>query len=215
MYPGFGKQNSSFVQLWRDTVQHVYPQAKSVVGYINTTTVNDDVIQNLSGSSKLIPQLLIVDTVKTSKLLHEHLGGLKIHAGTVLFLMDFQRSKDLVQQIYGCFRPKYLLPVYISWNNEHVAFVVTRTLSVNEPDIFQCYQELAKVNFHTTTFHIHLMKTRMEQDLMFLSGLTTNAAIHERFREGLRDKTLQAMNKALNEQDEWTWRVLSGLGDRS
>lgn len=215
LYPAFSSDNSSFVQLWADTVQDVYPQAKAIPGYINVEVVNDDTIQKLAGSSGLSPEILIVDTVKTSKLLHEHLGGLTIHAGTVLFLMDFQRSTDLVQQIYGCFRPNYLLPVYISWNNEHVAFVVTKSFTVNDPGIFECYQKLAKVDFQTTAYHTHVMKARLKQDLVFLSGLTTDAEIHERFREKLRDKTSHAMNKALDSQDEWTWRVLAGLGDRS
>jgi hypothetical protein len=211
MYPGFTKEHSNFVQLWKDTVQDVYPQAKAISGHINDTIIKDEI----SKLSQLKPEVFIVDTVKTSKLLHEHLGGLTIRAGTILFLMDFQRSKDLVQQVYGCIRPQYLLPVYISWNNEHMAFVVTQTFTVNDPDIFQCYQKLAKVDFRTTPYHTHVMKARLKQDLVFLSGLTTDAETHEQFREGLRDKTMQAMNKALDEQDEWTWRVLSGLGDRS
>jgi hypothetical protein len=220
VYPSFTKQNSNFVKLWEDTVQDVYPQAKAIVGHINTLVVTDEKIkQQVSELSTVTPQVFIIDTVKTSKLLHEHLGGLTLHVGTVVFLMDFQRTKDLIQQIYGCFRQNYLLPVYISWNNEHVAFVVKKSFTVNDQEIFQCYQRLAATNFHTTTttppHPIHMMQTRVKQDLMFLSGLTTNADIHERFRVNLRDQTLTKWNRAIEEQDEWTWRILLGLGDRS
>jgi hypothetical protein len=227
VYPNLTQQNSNFVKLWQDTVQDVYPPATAIAGYINTSVVTDERIQQISAflssssssttttTTVTTTQVLLVDTVKTSKLLHEHLGGITLHVGTILFLMDFQRTKDLIQQVYGCFRQHYLLPIYISWNNEHTAFVVTRTFTMKDHEIFQCYQTLATVNFQTTPYHIHHMKAQVKQDLMFLSGLTTQANIHERYRVNLRDKTLPVLNRAIEEQDEWTWRILSGLANRS
>ena len=58
------------------------------------------------------------------------------------------------------------------------------------------------------------MEARVKQDLVFLSGLTMDAGVHERYRAGLRDKAMQAMAKIIDEQDEWTWRVLAGRSSR-
>jgi hypothetical protein len=211
--PNYRNGNASFVGLWQRTVQFVYPQAQAMPGYINATLLNDVLLQKLF--DPLSPQVLIADTVKTAKLLHEQLGGLTLNAGMVLFLMDFQRSKEVVQQVYGCFRQDYLLPVYISWNNEHMAFVITKTFKVNDPEIFQCYELLSKTDFEKNPYHKKVMEARVKQDLVFLSGLTIDSDVHERFREGLWDKTMQAMVKIMDDQDEWTWRVLAGIGDRS
>jgi hypothetical protein len=211
VYPNFTEEDSTFVKLWEDTVQDIYPGARAEQQYIDSNVLNDDTLQQRFGTN-LSPQVLIVDTVKTSKLLHHQLGGLSLQVGTVIFLMDFQRSKDLVQQIYGCFRSNFLLPIYISWNSEHMAFVVTRTFNVNDPEVFKCYRRHAAIDFSKPSYDQKVMEARMKQDLTFLSGLTTDPKIHEQYQDGLRDKMWQTMKQILDHQDVWTWKVLQGLG---
>jgi len=137
-YPDFTADNTDFFQIWKDTVQFEYPSAVGRKGYASKTTLNDEII----GDKNI--EVLMIDSAKSGPALHEQAGGITIHAGSILFLMDVEKLRAQLLQVYGCLRSGFIVPVYASLGQEHWAWVVTKSFNVNQPWMKQCYANIAK-----------------------------------------------------------------------
>jgi hypothetical protein len=152
----------------------VYDQALQVAG-------NDLRVSSNRQSLSLSLSLLVIDSAKTAKAWNQQLTAVlgtqdTLQPGTILFLMDFQYVSQQVKQVYGCLRP-YLLPVYISWNKEHWAFVVTQPVSLltNQHQRHQQHQHCYKdVLGDSLPDALDRMEGHLIADLNFVShGLQT------------------------------------------
>ena len=195
-HPEFTEDNTSFLQLWRDTVTHLYPTAESTAGWITPDTLTADTLHRQSVG------LLSIDSAKSAKQLKQQLGGLdELKAGTILFLMDFQCVPDQIKLVYGCLRRRHLLPVYVSFGAEHWAFVVTESFTLNDTTLYRdCAAEIAA----DMDQKLPLLDQQIEADLAYLSGLTNEAVITDQFRVE-RERLLETMKEQLRRRapNEW------------
>ncbi len=160
-YPDFTEDNTDFLQLWKDTVQFVYPKAEPKQMYASSKTLNDEVL----GTNNL--EVFVIDTAKHAIDLHNHMGNLTIPAGSVFFTNDFQFANDNILQFYSCFR-NHMIPVFSSFI-EQWAWVVTKSFKVNQPWVKKCYAQMAENEKEAR----EIMIKQATEDITFLtSGLT-------------------------------------------
>jgi hypothetical protein len=197
-YPNFTESNTDFVDVWRDTVQYVYPTAQAKKGWITKDTLNNGTLSGLD------LQVVSIDSAKGAASLHAQLAGLTLPAGAILFLMDFEFVHEQIKQTYACLRD-YLLPVYVSWNMEHWAWVVTKSFNINDPVIFTCYKKVAE----DVPTAVSAMKRRLGDDLMYLSGLTDDVSVHEHYAP-LRDRLNKTMHTQLDHKPG-SWNIMARL----
>jgi hypothetical protein len=98
-------------------------------------TLNDERISSQFGGAgddtSFLYQVLVADSIKSPKHLHQQLSGITLKDGTVLILMDIAWSGKQILQVYRCLRKYYLLPVYIyiSWGmNRWHSFLKRRSV---------------------------------------------------------------------------------------
>jgi len=204
------KTRISFLFLWERAVLPVYAAAKTVVGklqYPQTPTIyqlsqqqqqqqqqhyNDNertVQEELQQQQRTMPSLLslvVLDSAKTAQAWNEQLKSVLgdrpyLPAGCILFLMDFQYVSIQIKQIYGCLRSSSLLPVYISWNQEHWAFIATDRIELTTMAHQNCYATIAThvekqqqqqqggSNGTTVPRLLQQMKNQVQMDLEFVS----------------------------------------------
>ena len=169
--------NTNFQFLWERAVWPAYPNSRAVAGRMDATMLYTAYERALfasksSSGRKNTLSLLVIDSAKTAKSWNQQLmavlgsdGARTLQPGTILFLMDFEFVSQQVKQVYGCLRP-YLLPVYISWNKEHWAFVVTKEVSLTDQKL--CYVSIAK-NDGSIARALQRMEAQLEADLLFVS----------------------------------------------
>jgi hypothetical protein len=169
--------NTNFQFLWERAVWPAYPNSRAIAGRMDGTMLYTAYEQALFASKSSSGQmytlsLLVIDSAKTAKAWNQQLmavlgseGARILQPGTILFLMDFEFVSQQVKQVYGCLRP-YLLPVYISWNKEHWAFVVTQEVSLTDQKL--CYVSIAKNN-DSIARALQRMEAQLEADLLFVS----------------------------------------------
>ena len=177
--------NTSFLFLWERAVLPVYPQARSVVGRLDPDQ-NDPVQTNIyqlantaASSSQQQPHtlsLVVIDSAKTASSWNQQFKAVlgshpHLDCGSILFLMDFEFVDQQVKQVYGCLRP-YVLPVYISWNQEHWAFVVTHPDGVDLTTMAhkECYARLAASVVVGKDSSTQWMEEQVAVDLLFVSS---------------------------------------------
>ena len=169
-YPDYTRENTDFLQLWKDTVQYIYPAAEPKQMYATRETLNDSVL----GGNSL--NVLVVDSIKKKNDLHSQLGNLTIPAGIVFFMNDFQMAKDNIIQIYSCFR-NHMMPVFSSFI-EQWAFVTTKSFNVDQPWVHKCYTDVAD-NMEEA---MNVATKQAAADIEFLGGLTDNKTENEALR---------------------------------
>lgn len=208
VYPEITKDRPDFVQLWKDTVQAVYPAAKAVQGFVNAERLNDASLRREHGHPW---QVLVLNNVLSSSQWHNRLYGLRsFKRGNILFFNDFQDRPEHVQMVYGCYRATYLMPVYISWNMKHMAFVVTQTFtSVHDAEFLQCYRQVGADRDRQTD----VMKARLKQDLAFLAGLTMDPATHGLYG-AMVETTTKRMFSMLDMDKAKNWNLKLALAGR-
>jgi hypothetical protein len=206
-FPDLNKTNTDFLELWQQTVQYVYPKAIGAPGNIDRTTLSDHKLKSDFGVSSI--HVLMADSIKTPKSFHSQLEGVTVEAGTVLFLMDILISSSLQYQVWSCLRQDYLLPVYISWWHEHMAFVVTKTFSINQQsDIYQCYVDTAADLANRTS----VMKARIKQDLTYLAGLTSDPTVHGLYNPEPLNSMIFKLTETMDAKAEISSRDLAKMG---
>jgi hypothetical protein len=208
-YPNLADPDSSDLgQLWRDTVKAVYWDAKTVEGYINRETLNTDRLVKDHGHPW---QVLVIDNIQSSSQWHNRLAGLTMFSkGNILFWSDFLDRPEHIQMVYGCFRSTYLMPVYVSWNGKHMAFIVTRSFtSFQKTDIIQCYRKV----FADKDRQTDIMKARLKQDVAFLAGLTMDSTVHEQYGR-LIEKTTKHMLQMLDTDKSKNWNLKAALAGK-
>jgi hypothetical protein len=201
-YPDLlGGAEADLVQLWKDTVQPVYRDAKAVQGFVNRDTLNDAKVERDHGHPW---RVLVIDNIQSSSQWHTRLAGLTMFPkGNIVFWSDFQDRPEHVQMVYGCYRSAYLLPVYVSWTGKHMAFVVTRTFSsIHKTEFLQCYRTVWADRDRQT----EIMKARLKQDLAYLAGLTMDPAVHGLYG-GVVDRTTRHMLAMLDADKAKNWNV--------
>lgn len=197
-YPGFSAENSSFLQLWKDTVQFVYPKAEAQAGFITSDTLRPENLYHQPIG------MIAIDSAKDALQFKTQLEGLgSLQAGTIVFMMDFECANDQIGFVYGCLR-EYMLPVYVSWGMEHWAWVARETFSLND------HQACLKRITRHPEIAVPQIAQQIDRDLVFLSGLTNHRAVTDHFAP-LRIKLRQRLHKKLNETDwEGLQHVYSG-----
>ena len=171
--------DTSFLFLWERAVRPVYPPAQAVAGRLDPATSDQSNIYQLAQSSAH-PQpnqhqqlsLLVIDSAKNAKSWNQQLIAVlgptpHLPYGSLLVLMDFEFVAIQVKQVYGCLRP-YLLPVYISWNQEHWAFVVTHKDGVDLTTTAHrdCYAQIG----HDPNTTVARLQDQVTADLQFVSA---------------------------------------------
>ncbi|CAB9498877.1 expressed unknown protein [Seminavis robusta] len=209
-FPHFGGgQNSdnnnnddtSFRFLWQRAVLPVHPTARAIAGMLVAPTAaassHDTVYQRARSIQQQQPSLdlLVMDSAKSAKAWNDQLMAVlgptntMIHAGNILILMDFEFVAVQVKQVYGCLR-QALLPVYISWNHEHFAFVVTQDIDLTTKTHANCYAGIAQ----THTDSLHRLEQQVQADLDFVrQGLRQ----HEDQQNNIKDKKWDSMQQPL------------------
>lgn len=202
-HPEFSPSNTSFLFLWKQAVLPAYPTARAIPGLIHKGTLNQTTIGN-----KRV-DLISIDSAKSAKHLVDQTEGLGVlETGTIVFLMDFEYSKTQVKQMYGCLRP-FLLPVYVSWNMEHWAFVVVRDISLHDnAQLGSCF---AGITLNVEQ-EVTKRKSMLQDDLDFLcSGLTGEPLdlASDEFQDQ-RERLRQAMVSKLHDRPE-EWNAIAQL----
>ena len=188
-HPEFNEKNTSFQFLWEKAVKPIYPEAKPVAAWINKDTLNNQTL-GVGDSSRQV-SLLSIDSAKNGLQLMDQTEGLAtIKKGTILFLMDYEYVRETVKQTYGCLRENHLLPVYVSWQMEHWAFVVMEDFSLQDAWLGNCFRSIAADLDNS----LHRMESLLDADLAYLEGLSDGAPspklkeMKKMVREGLVEK---------------------------
>jgi len=193
-HPAFTERNMSFLELWKDTCQYDYPTADATAGWITPDSLRRQNLHNKTVS------MLSIDSAKSAGQLKSQLGGLDIiEKGTIIFLMDFEFVRQQVKQVYACLRP-YLLPVYVSWGMEHWAWIAIESFALNDSSLAECYRKVAS----DPDKALIAMEEIAKADLLYLSGLTDDAAVTDTFtdlRNTLQEKIVSQLRSI---PEEWT-----------
>ena len=170
-YPDFTPEKADFLPLWKDTVQYVYPQATPVKGYFYPTTLYDG-LELLNGNNV---DLFVIDSAKSAKALHDHMGSITLQTGTVIALMDFGFASQEIFQIYGCFR-EFMFPVFTTFIEQNI-WVVKKTFSLDQPSFRKCYKNIS----NEWDKALDVMNKQFIADHTFMAGLTSDEVVHEKF----------------------------------
>jgi hypothetical protein len=163
VYPDFTEKNTDFLQLWKDTVQYVYPKAEPKQMYATTETLHDGVL------GENILEVFVIDSAKSVFDFHKQMGNLTIHAGSVFFTNDFQQAKDNIFLFYSCLR-NIMIPVFSSFLEQWV-WVVKKTFKLNQSWVKKCYAQISENDQEARD----IMKRQAADDIAFLlSGLRDN-----------------------------------------
>lgn len=170
-YPDFTPEKADFLPLWKDTVRYVYPQATPVQGYIYPSTLHDG-LDLLNGNNV---ELFVIDSAKSFKDLHNHMGSITLPTGTVIALMDFGFAQDQIFQVYGCFR-EFMFPVFTTFIEQEV-WVVKKAFSLDQPSFRKCYTNTS----NEWDKALDVMNKQFVADHTFMAGLTSDEKVHEKF----------------------------------
>lgn len=164
---------SNFQFLWERVVKPVYELSYAVPGkmeaFTSVRTIYERAIltKERNGDRNYRAALVVVDSAKTHQGFVQQISSVfgsrnSFLPGTIVFLMDFEYVSIQVKQVYGCLRDA-LLPVYISWNREHWAFVVTKPVSLTDQHL--CYYYVAQ----NLQERLVKMEQQITTDLEFVS----------------------------------------------
>mmetsp|Transcript_396 Transcript_396/g.501 ORF Transcript_396/g.501 Transcript_396/m.501 type:complete len:522 (+) Transcript_396:84-1649(+) len=201
-YPDYTPDNDDFLPIWKDIVQYEYPTALGRKGFASSKTLSDDIL----GEKNL--EILMIDSAKSAPALHEQTGGIAFREGTILFLMDIEKLRVQLFQVYGCLRSGFITPIYASLGMEHWGWIVLKSFHINQPWMKKCYEN---INNNPTEANAVILE-QAKADMMFVtSGLTgEDERAKEHFGDVI-DRVLTSYKDAFSGQWDNTWTGLAQI----